>query len=49
MKKLKIIKKLKEVNLKLWDIENAKRESEKIKILVKNLLNYHAVFINIMT
>ena len=29
--KLKIIKKLKEVNLKLWDIENAKRESEKNK------------------
>ena len=42
-------KKLKEVNLKLWDIENAKESQKKIKILVKNLLNYHAVFINIMT
>ena len=28
---MKIIKKTKEVNLKLWDIENAKRESEKNK------------------
>ena len=31
--------KLKELNVKLWDIEEGKRNFEKKKILVKNLLN----------
>ena len=39
---------LKEINLKLWDIENGKRSAEKIMNLEKNLLNLLEKFINLM-
>ena len=40
-----LFKSLKEVNTKLWIIEDDKRMCEKILILVKNLLNFQEMFI----
>ena len=39
---------LKNINLKLWDIEDSKRNAEKIKNLMKNLYSLHVMFINLM-
>ena len=36
---------LKDINSKLWVIEDDKRYVKKILILVKNLLNFHEMFI----
>ena len=41
------IKDLKDINLKLWDIEDGKRAQKKIKNSVKNLLNLQEMFINL--
>ena len=40
---------LKNINLKLWDIEDGKRLAEKKINLTKNLLNLPETFINLMT
>ena len=39
---------LKNINLKLWDIEDGKRSAEKIVTLVKNLSSLLETFINLM-
>ena len=39
---------LKNINLKLWDIEDSKEMLKKIKNLMKNLYSLHVMFINLM-
>ena len=41
----KLFKSLKEINSKLWVIEDEKDNVKKIRILVKNLLNFHVMCI----
>ena len=38
--------KLKNINLKLWDIEDSKRLAEKIRNLMKSLLHFQEMFIS---
>ena len=41
----KLFQDLKEINSKLWVIEDNKRDCEKTKTLARNLLNYQEMFI----